>query len=136
GEILAMTIMLEVGDIGRFEKVGNYSSYCRCVDSWKTSNRKKKGEGNRKNGNKHLGWAYVEAANFAGRFHVLAQQFHQRKSGGRNPILATKALSNKICRASFYMMRDGVPFDGKRLFARPEGCGGKPRKGIGSNPFA
>ena len=29
GNILAMTIMLEVGDIGRFAKVGNFTSYCR-----------------------------------------------------------------------------------------------------------
>lgn len=33
GHILGLTIMLEVGDITRFPKVGNYSSYCRCVES-------------------------------------------------------------------------------------------------------
>jgi transposase len=33
GEILALTIMLETGDIGRFEQVGNCTSYCRCVGS-------------------------------------------------------------------------------------------------------
>ena len=33
GEILAMTIMLETGDIGRFSGVGMYSSYCRCVSA-------------------------------------------------------------------------------------------------------
>jgi Transposase and inactivated derivatives len=42
GDILTLTIMLEVGDIGRFPKVGNYSSYCRCVKSEKLSNGKKK----------------------------------------------------------------------------------------------
>jgi len=31
GKILALTIMLEVGDIRRFAKAGNYASYCRCV---------------------------------------------------------------------------------------------------------
>jgi hypothetical protein len=40
----------------------------RCVDGVRTSNRKKKGEGNTKNGNKYLAWAFVEAANFARRF--------------------------------------------------------------------
>ncbi len=30
GNILALTIMLEVGEIKRFAKVGCYSSYCRC----------------------------------------------------------------------------------------------------------
>jgi len=54
GDILALTIMLEVGDMGRFKEVGNYSSYCRCVRSIRISNEKKKGEGNRKNGNKYL----------------------------------------------------------------------------------
>ena len=43
GLILGLTIMLEVGDIGRFFKVGNYSSYCRCVSSKRLSNGKKKG---------------------------------------------------------------------------------------------
>jgi transposase len=31
GPILALTIMLETGEIGRFAGVGNYASYCRCV---------------------------------------------------------------------------------------------------------
>ena len=42
GNILGLTIMLEVGNIGRFPKAGNYSSYSRCVESKKTSNGKKK----------------------------------------------------------------------------------------------
>jgi transposase len=65
GPILATTIMLETGPITRFAEVGNFSSYCRCVDSRRESNSKKKGQGNTKNGNKYLAWAFVEAANFA-----------------------------------------------------------------------
>lgn len=67
GNILGLTIMLEVDDIGRFPAPGNYASYCRCVKSLKTSNKKKKGKGNEKNGNKYLSWAYVEAAHMIGR---------------------------------------------------------------------
>ena len=33
GNILGLTIMLETGDISRFKNVGNFASYCRCVDS-------------------------------------------------------------------------------------------------------
>ena len=51
GETLATTIMLETGTIRRLASVGNFSSYCRCVDSRRESNGKKKGEGNAKNGN-------------------------------------------------------------------------------------
>ena len=43
GQILGLTIMLEVGDIRRFAKAGNYASYCRCVKSQKLSDTKKKG---------------------------------------------------------------------------------------------
>src|SRR5690606_34187484 len=61
GVILASTILLETGDIGRFNQVGNYASYCRCVSSEKISNEKKKGVNNRKCGNKYLAWAYLES---------------------------------------------------------------------------
>ena len=108
--------MLEVGTIHRFEAVGDYSSYSRCVKSEKLTNGKKKGENNKKNGNKYLAWAYVEAANFMIRHSVAAQRFYQRKKAQRNGIVAIKALSNKICRASYYIMRDQVPYDEKLLF--------------------
>ncbi len=118
GKILGLTIMLEVGDIGRFHKVGDYSSYCRCVKSERISNGKKKGENNKKNGNKYLAWAYVEAANFAIRFSPEAQSFYQRKKAKRNGIVAIKALSNKIARASYYIMRDQVDYDVEYLFRK------------------
>jgi len=116
GKILGLTIMLEVGDINRFSEVGDYSSYCRCVKSDRETNKKKKGEGNRKNGNKYLGWAYVEAANFAIRHYSEARSFYQRKKSTTNGIVGIKALSNKLARASYYVMRDQVPYDANHLF--------------------
>jgi transposase len=116
GNTLGLTIMLEVGDINRFAKAGNYSSYCRCVKSLKISNKKKKGEGNRKNGNKYLAWAYVEAAHLSTRFCPEAKRFYQQKIAKSNGAVATKALANKLARASYYMMRDQVPFNKDRLF--------------------
>ncbi len=116
GDILGLTIMLEVGDIRRFPKASDYSSYCRCVKSERLSNKKKKGEGNRKNGNKYLAWAYVEAANFAIRFYPEFQSFYKRKKAKKNGIVAIKALSNKLARSSYYVMRDRVPYDVKKLF--------------------
>ena len=62
GTILAQTIVLETGDIRRFPTVGQYASYCRGVQSTKISNGKRKGQGNVKNGNPYLAWAYMEAA--------------------------------------------------------------------------
>ncbi len=116
GNILGLTIMLEVGDIGRFVKVGEYSSYCRCVGSARISNGKKKGENNKKNGNRYLAWAYVEAAQFSRRYCVKAQSFYQSKAAKTKPVVAIKALSNKLSRASYYIMRDQVAFDEDKLF--------------------
>ena len=50
GAILAMTIALEAGSIARVPSVGEFTSYCRCVNSQRLSNAKKMGEANRKNG--------------------------------------------------------------------------------------
>lgn len=116
GDVLAQTIMLETGDIHRFSTVGDFASYGRCVDSQKTSNGKNKGKGNTKNGNKYLGWAFVEAAHFAARFHEPARRFYQRKQAQRNTLVAIKALAHKLARASFYVMRDQVPFKPEMLF--------------------
>jgi transposase len=116
GPILAMTIRLETGELSRFANVGNYVSYCRCVRSERTSNGKKKGEGNVKNGNAYLCWAFVEAANFAIRSYEPARRFYQRKASKKNTIVARKALAHKLARASFFVMRDQTPFVPQRLF--------------------
>lgn len=46
GDALAATIMLETGGITRFPGVGHFSCYCRCVESERISNGKKRVEGN------------------------------------------------------------------------------------------
>ncbi|UJS20072.1 MAG: IS110 family transposase [Candidatus Brocadia sp.] len=116
GRILGITIMLETGDINRFPTVSDYSSYCRCVSSKKVSNGKKRGEGNKKDGNKYLAWAYVEAANFMRRYSEPARSWYQRKAAKTNRIVAIKALSNKISRACYFIIKDQKPFDPKKLF--------------------
>jgi transposase len=117
GDILALTMMLETGEVRRFATVGDFASYGRCVNSTKLSNFKKKGKGNVRNGNKYLAWAFVEAANFAIRFSVPIQRFYQRKKRRTNGIVAIKAVAHKLARAAYYMLRDGVPFDVSKAFS-------------------
>src|SRR5438874_1371319 len=116
GPILAQTIVLETGDIGRFPTVGNYASYCRCVGSTKISNGKRKGQGNVKNGNPYLAWAYMEAAQFAIRFSPTGQRFYQRKQAKSPLMIARKAVAHKLARACYYSMRDLMPFDVHKAF--------------------
>lgn len=117
GRIIATVIILETGPIERFAAVGNYASYARCVDSQRISNGKKKGEGNTKNGNKYLAWAFVEAANFALRFNAEAKRFYERKKAKTNTVVAIKALAHKLARACFHILKERQPFDGSRCFA-------------------
>lgn len=116
GEVLAIVIMLETGEVSRFAQVGNFASYARCVDSARYSNGKKKGEGNTKNGNAYLVWAFIEAANFARRFNEEARRFFERKKARTNTIVATKALAHKLARASYHILKERQPFDVKRCF--------------------
>jgi transposase len=117
GKILAAVILLETGPIERFAAVGNFASYARCVDSQHTSNGKKKSEGNTKNGNKYLSWAFVEAAYYAQRFCVEAKRFYERKKAKTNTAVATKALAHKLARACYHMLKESKPFDAGRCFA-------------------
>jgi len=116
GKILGLTIMLETGPVERFEKVGNYASYCRAVSSQWTSNGKSKGKGNKKNGNKYLCWAFSEAAEFARRYNDKARGYYNRKLRKTNFMVAHAALAHKLARAAYYIMRDQVTFMPEKTF--------------------
>jgi transposase len=114
---LALTIMLETGPIERFKKVGNYASYCRCVQSNRLSNSKSKGKGNKRNGNKYLCWAFVEAANLAFWNYAYVQRYYQKKTAKTHTVVAIKAIAHKLARACYFIIRDQKEFDPTRAFA-------------------
>jgi transposase len=116
GDILGMTILLETGQIQRFSSVGDYASYCRCVDSQRLSNGKKKGQGNAKCGNRYLAWAYIEAANYAIRFSPQIKRWYERKRNKCHRMVALKAVAHKLARACYFMLREQTDFDLTRAF--------------------
>jgi transposase len=116
GEVLAMTIALETGDVSRFASPGNFASYARTVDSRRESNGKKKGEGNAKCGNKHLAWAFIEAAHFAVRYDTTIKRWYQKKCATRLSVIAIKAVAHKLARACYHVMKDGRAFEAARAF--------------------
>lgn len=117
GVVLSLTIVLESGDVHRFEDVGQYASYCRMVPALKFSNGKKKGTGNRKCGNRYLAWAWMEAANFAIRFDPIIKRWYERHKAKKQRLVALKAVAHKLARAGFYLLRDGGTFEVHRAFA-------------------
>jgi transposase len=86
------------------------------VNSAKLSNGKRKGQGNTKNGNTYVAWACIEAANFAVRYYPDIQRFYQRKKSKTHGVVAIKAVAHKLARASYYVLRDQVPFDIEKTF--------------------
>jgi transposase len=116
GEIVAQTLVLATGDMGRFPTVGNSAASCRCVRSTKISNGKRKGQGNAKNGKPYLEWAYMEAAQFAIRCSPKVQRFYQRKAAQSHRMIARTSVAHKLARACFDSMRDLVPFDVNKAF--------------------
>jgi transposase len=135
-KILGLTIALETGDAKRFADAGNFASYCRCVRSLRQSNNKKKGENNRKCGNKYLAWAFVEAAHFACRHDEQCRRFYDRKKQQTNPVIATKALACKLAKAAWHVMVADVPYDAARVFGSGKKkqfgeTGREPAKGSG-----
>jgi transposase len=121
GRILGMTITMEVGEIGRFASAGDFASYCRAVDARRMSNDKSKGRNNGKCGNKHLGWAFVEAANFAKRYDERCRKWFDRKASKTNTVLATKALACKLAKAAWHVMAKNVEYEAERVFGRAAG---------------
>ena len=117
GKILGMTIMYEAGDMQRFSKVGQFASYARCVESSRWSNGKKKGDGNRKNGNKYLAWAFIEAAHYSVRYNERIRRFYQSKKAKTKTVIALKAVAHKLARACYHVVKDQEPFDEGRAFA-------------------
>jgi transposase len=110
-----MTITMETGDIQRFKTPGDYASYCRTVDSRRVSNGKKKGDNNQKCGNKYLAWAYVEAANFAKRYHEACRRWFDRKAARTGTVVATKALACKLAKAAWYVMARDTDYEEQRM---------------------
>jgi len=116
GPVLGLTILLETGGISRFNDVGNYASYCRCVQSVRESNGKKKGVGNAKSGNKYLSWAFSQAAHMAVRYEPKVKAFYDKKYAKKNGIVAIRAVAHKLARAAYFMLKNNEPFNVNKAF--------------------
>lgn len=117
GPILGTTIALETGTIERFASAGNYASYARCVKSEKISNGKRKGQGNKKNGNKYLAWAFMEAGHYGAIWNPRIKRYYQRKKDKGHILVAKKAVANKLARACYHMLKRREVFDVTRAFS-------------------
>jgi transposase len=104
-------VLTEEGDIGRFDSVRQFASYCRLVPGISQSSDKvKRGKGSNQ-GNHYLKWAFTQAANIAVRYYPTLRKFRDKHANRRKGNAATM-----IANATFHMLKEGVLFDEVKLF--------------------
>ena len=104
GKVLALTILYEIHDITRFDRVQQFASYARLVKCAHQSAGKTVGSGGARMGNVHLKWAFSEAAVLFLRHAPGAKKLLAaiEKKHGKGKALSI--LAHKIGRAVFYML--------------------------------
>jgi transposase len=117
GKVLALTILYEIHDITRFDRVQEFASYARLVKCAHISAGKVHGSGGAKMGNVHLKWAFSEAAVLFLRHAPGGKQLLGaiEKKHGKGKALSI--LAHKIGRAVFYMLSRGTVFSMERFRA-------------------
>ncbi len=116
GKILALIMLYEIHDIGRFAGVGNFVSYARLVRcSHESAGRKSPGKG-KKIGNAHLKWAFSEAAVLMLREIPQAARFVARKEKQHGKAKALSILAARLGRSVYFMLKRKEAFDEKRMF--------------------
>lgn len=117
GKILALTILYEVHDITRFDRVQQFASYARLVQCAHESAGKKFGSGGAKMGNVHLKWAFSEAAvlflRHAPSGKPLLAGIEKKHGKGK----ALSILAHKIGRAVYYILARGTVFSPEKFRA-------------------
>ena len=117
GKVLALTILYEIHDITRFDRVQEFASYARLVKCAKESAGKRYGTSGAKMGNVHLKWAFSEAAVLFVRHSAegkkLLAKLEKRFGKGK----ALSILAHKLGRTASFMLRRGKAFDAERFLA-------------------
>jgi transposase len=120
GNVLALTLLLEIGDIARFPKARNFASYCGvapgCADSGDSHRR---GRGNKQR-NAYLKWALTQAAEYARRFDAQWREYFnavlRRHPGASGTIITHCIVAHRLAFAVYHVLKDGSPYNPEKLF--------------------
>ena len=116
GKVLALVLLYEIHDVGRFATVGQFLSYARLVRCQHESGGKALGGGNAKIGNAHLRWAFGEAACLFLRASERAKRWKERQARKRGEGKALAILAARLGRAVYHLWRKREAFDEGRFW--------------------
>jgi transposase len=117
GKVLALTILYEIHDITRFDRVQEFASYARLVKGRKQSGGKLLGTSGAKMGNVHLKWAFSEAAVSFLRHATGGKKFLATLEKKHGKGKALSILAHKIGRAVFYILSRHTVFSQEKFMA-------------------
>jgi transposase len=123
GPVLALILLYEIHDVGRFPGVGQFLSYARLVRCSHESDGKVVGTGGEKIGNGHLRWAFGEAACLFLRGGERAKRWKERQAKKRGEGKALAVLAARLGRAVYHLWRKAEAFDEDRFWAGRPGAG-------------
>lgn len=117
GKIVALSILYEIENVGRFPRVQDFVSYCRLVRCAKESNGKRVGSSGKKIGNAHLRGAFSEATQLFLKGNERGQRYLQKLASKHGKGKALSILAHKLGRAVYYMLKNKEGFDMGRFLA-------------------
>ena len=117
GEVSAMMLLAEIGDLGRFADPAALCSYAGLVPRVRESAGKAGRGGITHQGSPWLRWIMVEAAQVATRSSPAARRYYQRLLRRKHKHVARVALARKLLSAVYALLHDGVGFDETKFAA-------------------
>ena len=117
GNVLSLTILYEIHDIARCDRVQAFASYARLMKCPRESGGKKLGTRGAKMGNVHVKWAFSEAAVLFLRHTADGKKRLAgiEKTHGKGKALSI--LAHILGRAVFYMLSRGTVFSMEKFLA-------------------
>lgn len=111
GPIIALTVLLEIDTVERFDSRQQFCSYARLIAPPQESGGKKVGVGNRKQGNAWLKWAFSEAAVLSAQKDDRIGAYLQRLASRHGTGKGLGILAHKLGRTMYHLLKNGRVFD-------------------------
>ena len=107
GRYIAMLVIAEVGDIGRFDTARRLCAWAGLTPTIRSSDGRARLGHISRQGSPALRWALVEAAQHAARGGGPLRETYERIKARRGKQVTKVAVARKILTLCFYGLRDG-----------------------------
>src|SRR5260370_15305763 len=122
GQIIALSIFYETGEVGRWANAKVFHSYCRVVMGVAQSGKVTRRGRAPKQGNPYLKWALSQAAVHAVQFHPRVRRYYEhqmkRHQGRGRKLVVYNIIAHKLAQAAFHILKEECEYREELLFGR------------------